>query len=122
MEQAPIISTMPEPPKTEEPPLANQVPASDAQTTQTDIPQNTTPSPASQDIPLEMLTQAAAMVKPGETAAQVLPNGQQVVVEKIAGGYTWTRHILLFSLILLSLIIIASLIYLNGKSIYQYGL
>ena len=42
-------------------------------------------------------------------------------VEEEQKVHPWARHILLIVLAILSIVIILSLIYLNGKSIYQYG-
>lgn len=36
--------------------------------------------------------------------------------------YPWARHMLLMVLVVLALTVILSLIYLNGKNIYEYGL
>ena len=41
--------------------------------------------------------------------------------EEIKIVYPWARHIILVALVILAIVIILSLIYLNGKSIYQYG-
>lgn len=54
------------------------------------------------------------------TQAPILETPTEITVEqKIV--YPWARHVLLIVLVLLALVIILSLIYLNGKSIYQYG-
>ena len=78
---------------------------------------STTPQPEQPiTTPIPVVPPATPPIQPGEGPATA------EIVEKIPGGYSWTRHLLLVVLILLSIIIIASLIYLNGKSIYQYGL
>jgi hypothetical protein len=51
-------------------------------------------------------------------AEQVTQNPENTVPKT---AYPWARHILLIVLVLLAIVIILSLIYLNGKSIYQYG-
>ncbi|MDQ5962843.1 MAG: hypothetical protein QG653_650 [Patescibacteria group bacterium] len=82
-------------------------------------PTSTTTAPQAQEPIVVPIPMAPPSTPPTQTE-----EGPVIVeiVEKIPGGYSWTRHLLLVVLILLSVIIIASLIYLNGKSIYQYGL
>ena len=48
-------------------------------------------------------------------------NQPEIIIPEEKIAYPWARHILLIILVLLAIVIILSLIYLNGKSIYQYG-
>lgn len=53
------------------------------------------------------------------------PEGKHTIeeeVSEIAEVYPWARHLLLMVLVILALTVILSLIYLNGKTIYEYGL
>lgn len=93
-------------------------------------PTQATQNNGESSVPQPPIAQAPETAPVQTAVAEAVPvqpqpeNGQAAVeiVEKIPGGYSFTRHILLVVLILLSVVIIASLIYLNGKSIYQYGI
>lgn len=77
------------------------------------IPQPVVPQPTEQ---------TPEPIAPPVVPVPPAPHEEVIIVEHIKGGYSWTRQILLVVLVLLAIIIIFSLIYLNGKSIYQYGI
>jgi hypothetical protein len=59
--------------------------------------------------------------KPAEVLSATVPKVETSTIQA-AEAPRVTKHILLITLFLLALIIIFSLIYLNGKSIYEYGI
>jgi hypothetical protein len=84
---------------------------------------NVTPlSPNVVPKPPEVIPPTPEPTPPPAPAPSPVQPEEVIVVERIKGGYSWTRQILLVVLVLLAIIIIFSLIYLNGKSIYQYGI